>query len=40
MTVTVKREGHIWQQDYERGKVVSDLNKIGETDETWNKSIF
>ena len=25
--VTVKREGHIWQQDYRRGKVVAEILK-------------
>ncbi len=32
--VTVKREGHLWQQEYECGKVISDLNIVGDTDET------
>ncbi|QGU93755.1 DNA topoisomerase (ATP-hydrolyzing) subunit B [Clostridium bovifaecis] len=31
--VEVKREGHIWMQDYERGKVLHDLSIIGDTDE-------
>ena len=39
-TVTVKREGHIWQQDYRRGKVVEDLKKIGNSDETGTKVHF
>ena len=39
-TVTVKREGHIWQQDYRRGKVVEDLKKIGDSDETGTKVYF
>jgi len=39
-TVTVKREGHIWQQDYKRGKIVEDLRKIGDSDETGTKTYF
>ena len=39
-TVTVKREGHIWQQDYRRGKIVEDLKKIGDSDETGTKVYF
>jgi DNA gyrase subunit B len=39
-TVTVKREGHIWQQDYRRGKIVEDLRQIGESDETGTKTYF
>ena len=39
-TVTVKREGHIWQQDYRRGKVVEDLKIIGDSDETGTKVYF
>jgi DNA gyrase subunit B len=39
-TVTVKREGHIWQQEYRRGKVVEDLKKIGDSDETGTKVYF
>ena len=31
--VTVKRDGHIWRQSYERGNVVSDLEIIGDTNE-------
>ena len=31
--VTVKRDGHIWRQSYERGAVVSDLEIIGDTNE-------
>ena len=30
--VTIKREGSIWQQTYERGKVVYKLNVVGECD--------
>ncbi|MDS0527940.1 DNA topoisomerase (ATP-hydrolyzing) subunit B [Clostridium sp. SHJSY1] len=32
--VTVKREGHLWQQEYSCGKVLSDLNVVGDTEET------
>ena len=38
--VTVKREGHIWQQEYHRGKVVTDLNIVGNTDETGTEVYF
>ena len=38
--VTVKREGHIWQQEYNRGKVVTDLNIVGNTDETGTEVYF
>lgn len=31
LTVTVKRDGHIYQQEYQRGKILYDLKKIGET---------
>lgn len=39
-TVTVRREGHIWQQDYKRGKIVQDLRIIGDSDETGTKTYF
>ena len=39
-TVTVKREGHIWQQDYRRGKVVEELKQIGDSDETGTNVYF
>lgn len=39
-TVTVKREGHIWQQDYKKGKVVQDLRKVGESTETGTRVYF
>lgn len=38
--VTVKREGHIWQQSYERGNVVSNFEMIGDTEETGTKVYF
>lgn len=31
--VIVKREGHVWKQKYARGEVMSDLEKIAESDE-------
>lgn len=30
--VEVKREGHLWAQEYARGKVLSDLKIVGETE--------
>lgn len=38
--VTVKREGYEWQQSYSKGKVLSELTKIGESDETGTKTYF
>ena len=38
--LTVKREGHIWKQDYRRGKIVDDLKKIGDSDENGTKVYF
>ncbi|MDY4079689.1 MAG: DNA topoisomerase (ATP-hydrolyzing) subunit B [Clostridium sp.] len=38
--VTIKREGSIWQQTYERGKVVSELKNIGPSDETGTTVYF
>jgi len=32
MEVTVKRDGHIYQQNYEKGKPVTDVRIIGDTD--------
>jgi len=34
MTVVVKRDGHIYKQEYERGKPVSELQTIGESQES------
>lgn len=34
MDIIVKRDGHIYQQRYERGKPASRLTKIGDTNET------
>lgn len=39
-TVTVKREGHIWQQAYSRGKVLHEIKKIGDSDETGTTTYF
>ncbi|MBW6411762.1 DNA topoisomerase (ATP-hydrolyzing) subunit B [Clostridium weizhouense] len=38
--VTVKREGHIWKQEYSKGKVISELSKTGETSETGTQVYF
>jgi DNA gyrase subunit B len=38
--VRVKREGHIWRQRYERGKAVSGLDIIGDTDEHGTYTYF
>ncbi|WP_336296899.1 DNA topoisomerase (ATP-hydrolyzing) subunit B [Clostridium aestuarii] len=38
--VEVKREGHIWRQKYQRGKVISDLEVVGDTDEHGTKTVF
>jgi len=38
--VTVKREGHLWQQEYEKGKVVTELKSIGDCDETGTTVYF
>ena len=38
--VTVKREGHIWEQTYKRGIVASKLEQIGDSDETGTQVYF
>ena len=38
--VTVKREGHLWQQEYARGKVMSELKIMGDSDETGTRTYF
>ncbi|MFW2491892.1 DNA topoisomerase (ATP-hydrolyzing) subunit B [Clostridium chromiireducens] len=38
--VTVKRDGHIWEQKYSRGKVLNDIAKIGDSDETGTETYF
>jgi DNA gyrase subunit B len=40
LIVTVKREGHIHQQEYRKGAPQYDLKIIGETDETGTKITF
>ena len=40
MEVEVARDGHIYKQEYERGKVISDLRIIGDTDKTGTKTTF
>ena len=40
MEVEIKREGHIYYQRYERGKVMCPLKVIGETTETGTTSTF
>ncbi|WP_160692871.1 DNA topoisomerase (ATP-hydrolyzing) subunit B [Clostridium sp. C2-6-12] len=38
--VTVKRDGHIWEQKYSRGKVLTEVTNIGTSDETGTKTYF
>ena len=38
--VTVKREGHIWEQNYAKGKVMSGLEIVGDSDETGTQVYF
>ena len=38
--VTIKREGHIWEQSYAKGKVMSDLSVVGDSDETGTQVYF
>ena len=38
--VTVKRDGCIWEQKYSRGKVLTEVANIGNTDETGTKTYF
>lgn len=38
--VTVKREGHIWQQEYSKGKVLYDLKQVGDTEENGTMIYF
>lgn len=40
LRVEIKRDGHIYTQEYRRGKVVSDLTIIGDTDETGTTVTF
>ncbi|OOM71830.1 DNA gyrase subunit B [Clostridium puniceum] len=39
-TVTVKRDGSIWEQKYSRGKVLTEVTNIGSSDETGTKTYF
>lgn len=39
-TVTVSRDGEVWQQKYSRGVAISDLAKIGTTEEHGTKVSF
>lgn len=38
--VTVNREGDVWQQKYEKGKVMTGLEKIGSAEESGTKVYF
>lgn len=38
--VEVKREGHIWRLDFEKGVPLSPLQKVGETTKTGTKTTF
>lgn len=38
--VTVKREGKIWQQKYSKGKVLTEVIQIGDSEETGTKTYF
>lgn len=38
--VTVKRDGYIWQQEYRKGKVITGVEKIGESSETGTQVYF
>ena len=38
--VTVSRDGEVWQQKYSRGAAISDLAKIGETEENGTRVSF
>lgn len=39
-SVEVKREGFVWKQTFERGKPTGDIEKLGSTDKTGNKTTF
>ena len=39
-TVTVKREGSVWKQSYARGKVLTDLDLVGQAEDTGTKVYF
>ena len=39
-SVEVKREGFVWKLDFERGKPLSEIEKLGATDRSGNKTTF
>jgi DNA gyrase subunit B len=38
--VEVRRDGYVWKQEYERGKPVGDVEKLGPTDKRGTKTTF
>ena len=38
--VEVKRNGHIWKQEYKRGQPLSSVEKVGQADQTGTKTTF
>ncbi len=40
LELTIKRQGHVWHQKYERGFATCPLEKIGDTDETGTQIKF
>ncbi|MEM1577419.1 MAG: DNA topoisomerase (ATP-hydrolyzing) subunit B [Candidatus Pacearchaeota archaeon] len=40
LIVKVKRDGKIWKQEYERGKAITEVEEIGETNETGTEVRF
>jgi len=38
--VEVKRNGHVWRQEYKRGQPLSPVEKLGSTDQTGTKTTF
>lgn len=38
--VEVRREGYVWKQAYERGKPLGEVERLGPTDKTGNKTTF
>ena len=38
--VTVKRDGKVWQQKYSKGKVLTEVTQIGESNETGTRTYF